>query len=127
MSIQRDWLQRLIEQLAAAVARVLGLRREGRLEEARQELERAAVEAAGLGLSLLERLDPASAARLVREPERLAALARLALERSRLERDAGEVEAAGRWHERAVALGDLSTARGAAADPEVLAARAGPC
>ena len=121
MGVERDWLVRLVEQLAAALARVLGLRRSAAFAEARAELERAARDAAGLDLSWVEQLSPGSAALLVREPARLAALARLALERARVEADAGEGGAARAWTERAAALGRLAREGGAAVDPEVAA------
>ena len=127
MGVERDWLLRLAEQIAAALARALGLRRAGAFEEARAELERAAREAAGIELALLERLAPGSAAQLVREPARLAALARLALERAHVEADAGDAGAAGRWEGRAAELGRLARRGGATLDPEVSAlADAGP-
>jgi hypothetical protein len=125
VGVERDWLVRLVEQLAAALGRVLGLRRSAAFGEARAELERAAREAAGLELSLVGRLSPGSAARLVREPARLAALARLALERARVEGDAGEGEAARAWTERAAALGRLAREAGAEVDPEVAALAGG--
>jgi hypothetical protein len=127
MGVERDWLVRLVEGIAAALARALGLRRAGAFDAARAELEQAARDAAGLELALLEGLSPGSAARLVREPARLAALARLALERSRVEADAGDAGAAAGWEGRAAELGRLALRGGASLDPEVAAlAGAGP-
>lgn len=125
MGVERDWLVRMVEQIAAALARVLASRRAGAFDEAREELERVARDAAGLELSLLEHLDAASAAALVRDPARLAALARLGLERARVEGDAGDDAAAGRWAGRAAALGRLARDRGASLDPELAAAADG--
>lgn len=41
MSQRHDWLDRIIRQLAAAIARVLDLSREGAFDEAEAELDRA--------------------------------------------------------------------------------------
>jgi hypothetical protein len=57
---QRDYLERLIQQVAEAVARVLGLAREGRLDDAEQELHRAWSAVVNLRRRDIDRLDDAT-------------------------------------------------------------------
>jgi hypothetical protein len=57
--IKRDYLERMIEEMAAIAARALGLAREERHVEAQRELD-AAYPTVGLSALVLDRLDPAS-------------------------------------------------------------------
>lgn len=57
--IKRDYLERLIEELAAVAARALGLAREGQKDHARREIDGAYAEV-GVPALVLDRLDPAS-------------------------------------------------------------------
>ena len=59
MSLRRDYLLRLVEQMARVLARVRELLATGKTLEAREELERAA-RGAGLDLSLASTLAPSS-------------------------------------------------------------------
>jgi hypothetical protein len=127
MALRRDWIHRMIEQLAAALARIVGLRQAGRLDEARGEIERAAGGIAGVDLRMLEAVDSAQAAALVRDPDRVAALARLALERAEIEAASGDAARERAWRRRAVELGLEAALAGAPIDAEVRAAAlAGP-
>jgi hypothetical protein len=122
MALRRDWIQRMIEQLAAALARIVGLRASGRLDEARAEIERAAGGIAGVDLRMIEAVDSAQAAALVRDPDRVAALARLALERAEVEGASGDAAREEAWRRRAVELGLEAALAGASIDVEVRAA-----
>jgi hypothetical protein len=55
---RRDYLEQLIERIAAAVARVVGLAREGRHEEAERALDEAWTTALGFRRADVQRLDP---------------------------------------------------------------------
>jgi hypothetical protein len=54
--IRQDYIERMIEQLAAAIARIMGLAGEGNHEEAARELE-GCYRSLGVTRSMLERLD----------------------------------------------------------------------
>jgi len=56
---QRDWLLRLVEQIAETVAKALGLAKEGRHDEAKRELN-GAYSALGISRDLVGRLDASS-------------------------------------------------------------------
>lgn len=73
MSIRRDYLERLIEQLAEAVARALGLARNGRTEAGVELLEQAIASGLGMPLPMLLKLTPETVASLF-GPERARAL-----------------------------------------------------
>jgi hypothetical protein len=57
--IKRDYLERMIEEVAAIAARALGLAREERYDEASREID-AAYSKVGIPALVLDRLDPAS-------------------------------------------------------------------
>lgn len=57
--IKRDYLERLVEELAAITAKALGLARETRNDEARREIE-AGYSVVGIPALVIERLDAAS-------------------------------------------------------------------
>ncbi len=75
-----DFLMRQVRMMAEIIARITGLRRGGRAPEAAAELERAYGELLGPQTDLVRRFDPATAATLVGEPERVLVLARLCRE-----------------------------------------------
>jgi hypothetical protein len=70
---QRDYFERLIQQIAEAVARVLGFAREGRADEAEQELDRAWSSAVNLRRRDVDRLDDSTLRLLLGPKARLAA------------------------------------------------------
>jgi len=82
---RQDLLARQIRDVAAILARAVGLRLEGDAEEARAELERAYAVASGSeGQAVLLRcLDPSGVAQLLPSAESLAAFAELAREEAR--------------------------------------------
>ncbi len=117
--LREDYLERMIRQLAQALARILGLRRRGETEAALEELDGAVAAVAGLDPRAVEASDPALLAALLREPDRLAALGRLLAERAGVEDDRGEGERAARTRARALAL-LLEASLAAPLDPEAL-------
>ena len=87
---ERDYVMRAVKQVAAALARVLGLRQLGKQEEADREL--------------LHLLDPHTLAGMIREPERVVAICQLlAFEADEADKR-GEPERAQRSRRRALAL-----------------------
>ena len=78
MSIQeRDYLKKLIEQFAAALARIAGLKNEGKLEDAEDCVHSAAEEAFGALASTLDSLDAKSAAEVLGHRQKLGIYAAL--------------------------------------------------
>ena len=118
--LREDYLQRMVRQLAQALARVLGLRRRGETEAALEALESAMASLAGLHPRTVEASDPAVLAALLREPVRLAALGRLLAERAALEGERGQAERAAATRRRALAL-LLEASLSGPLDPEALA------
>ncbi|BDG03877.1 hypothetical protein [Anaeromyxobacter oryzae] len=122
MSLQRDWILRIVEQLAQALARVAGLRKQARTEDAVKELAGAASGLAGIDLHMAASVDAATLAGLVREPVRMAVLARVMLERAEIARDLGDAAGDLAWRRRAVELWLEAGAAGAALDDDARAA-----
>lgn len=75
MPIRDDFIMRMVAQLAAAVARMLGLRNAGQHEEALREAEQAH-SLLGLPAGLLDRVDAATLASILgHQPAKLTAVA----------------------------------------------------
>lgn len=70
---QRDYIQRLIEQLAAVVANILGFAKEGRVAEADRLIEDAWTSNLGLRRADAERLDDGTLKMMLGEKVALAA------------------------------------------------------
>src|SRR5512135_2032328 len=75
--IQRDFILRMIEAIAAAVARIRKRRESGDLVAARREVHNAIVELLGPAAAMVGMLDSRTAANLVSDPTRIAMWARL--------------------------------------------------
>ncbi len=75
--IRKDYLERLIEQFAQALARILKARQEARYEDALRLIREAARTALGMEYGPLTMVDAASTARMLGDPERVGVLARL--------------------------------------------------
>jgi hypothetical protein len=104
LSSRDDFLLRIIRQVMDVIARAVGLRREGRLDEAERELESAMAELLGPLAAVAPRVDPATAAQMVAHPERILALARLTAELAEVQRDRGLDVLATPGEARALAL-----------------------
>ncbi len=63
--MQRDYIMRLIEQIAALLASVVAKQRAGQYPEAKAELEEKARQTIGFGLSDLKRLSPEAVSQLL--------------------------------------------------------------
>jgi hypothetical protein len=110
--LREDLIERTIKQLAAAIARILGLRQRGDLVAAIAEADAALASVAGADPRFLDAAEPALvAARL--EPVRLAAIGRLLATRASLEQEGGDPARAERTRARAVMYLREAEARGA--------------
>lgn len=121
MALRRDYIHRMIEQLTQALARILGLRKQGLLDEAARAVADAAGGIAGMDLGMAASVDAATLARHLADPDKMAALARLLLERGEIAAAAGDAAGAATWRGKAVALGREARRAGGTLD-EVLAA-----
>jgi hypothetical protein len=74
---EKDYLKRQLAELARVLARALGLRDTGRIDEARDELEKGAVTAFGVGYTPLGAVDVTTALGLLRTREAAEAYAQL--------------------------------------------------
>ncbi len=104
MPLQRDYIQRIVEALAKAIAAIVTFRKQGETQAARDEITRASGSLFGLDLGLIELMGPATVAAQLGHPEKVEALARLVDEKALVEREAGEAAAADRWVRLAAGL-----------------------
>jgi len=101
-----DFLMRAIQQLTQAIARILRLSREDRLEEAEAELGRAYDELLGPDRVYLEMVDPATLGNLLGTPEKTRVLAKLSMLEAGLALRRGDTARAARLEARARTLRD---------------------
>lgn len=80
MSIRKDYIERLIEQLAAALARILKANQEQRPLEAQALIRDTALSTLGMEYGALLLADAATTARMLGSPTRVKVLARLVAE-----------------------------------------------
>lgn len=113
MSIaRRDYILRMIEQLADVLARAMGLRRGGKLDEAERLVRETADGIFGSTRGMLDALDAASAATLLSSPEKTRAYAALTAEMAEIHEARGQAAKARVVRRRALEL-YLESARGA--------------
>jgi hypothetical protein len=91
--LRDDHIMRMVRQLAAALARIAGLRKAALLDQAEEELRQAFASLGGIDPRLAEEGDPAVLLPLVLDPRRREALASLLEERDAIR--AARREAAG--------------------------------
>lgn len=113
ISSREDFLLRMIRQMGAVLARMLGLKNGGQVQEALQTLDDAEGELLGPMAQVVPRLDSATAAHVLGEPQRVAAWARLLHERADLLRLAGDETGASLVSQRARELAAEAQARAA--------------
>lgn len=96
-----DHVQRMVEGLARALARIAAGRKGGRLSEAPAELAELAAQVAGIDLRLLDVVGaPAFAAQLTDRRQR-EALASICEERAEIDAAGGDAAGATRWRAHA--------------------------
>jgi hypothetical protein len=111
ISSREDYLLRMIQQMGAVLARMLGLKNGGQVHEAMQALDDAEGELLGPLAEVVPRVDSATAAHIVGQPLRIAAWARLLHERADLLRLAGDAAGAALTVARAGELAAEAEAR----------------
>jgi hypothetical protein len=111
ISSRDDYLLRIIQQMGAVLARMLGLKNGGQVHEALQTLDDAEGELLGPQAEVVPRVDSATAAHILGEPQRIAAYARLLHERAALLRLAGDEAGAALAAQRAIELAAEAKAR----------------
>jgi hypothetical protein len=104
MSFQRDYVLRAIEAFARAVAAIVALRKQGHVETARHELDRAARGLIGADLSFVDAVGLEAVLAQLEGKEKVEKLAILLAERAEVERVSGNESAAARWSARAATL-----------------------
>jgi len=102
--VQRDYLLRLIEAVAAAIARALRRKEAGDLPGARREVHIACTELIGPLAPVVAHADPRTAADLLGDPRRVGAWARLLAEDAALLGLMGDEDAARATERRACGL-----------------------
>lgn len=98
--VRRDWLERLLSQLAAVLARALDSRARGADEQALEEIHRATLELFGIPRSMLLSLDARAALEVLAAPRlRQAALQLLDEEESilRFQGKVADADALATW------------------------------
>ena len=105
-STREDFLLQELRKVAAMIARAAGLRSSGDLPAARAEIKEAYALLLGPQAALLRMLDPVSAARLVPDPKRLAALVELTDAEAELRTAEGNVAASASLRMRARSLSE---------------------
>lgn len=111
ISSREDYLLRMIRELGAVIARMLGQKNGGQVQEAMATLDEAEGELLGAQAQVVPRVDSATAAHILADPQRIAAWARLLHERADLLRLAGDPDAAALLAVRARELADEARAR----------------
>ena len=92
--VRQDYLLKMIEAAFEAVRRIRKRRQDGGFADAARDADAAIDELLGPQAAIAARLDPATAAQLLRDPERVALWARLLAERAAALHDAGDQPAA---------------------------------
>lgn len=121
MSIRKDYIERLIEEFAAALARILKARREQRFADAQQLVQDTALSSLGMEYSALLLADPVSTARLLGDPARVKVLARLVAEDGEVLQQQGDSATAAARFSYALALYDEARAQGLPHDADDIA------
>jgi hypothetical protein len=102
--VERDYVLRMIQLLAKAIARILGLKQAGKLEEALKEVETTADAIFGSMRSTLDAIDPQSAARLLTSGDKIEAYAVLTAEAASIRELMGDAVLARSGERRALLL-----------------------
>lgn len=102
--VQKDLMVRMIQQLAEVFGRVVGLKRQGRLDEAEELLRQTSTGLFGPIWDTLERLEPSSATMMLSAREKVSAYAMLTQHAADLDDLRGNVWKGQKGHKRALEL-----------------------
>jgi hypothetical protein len=114
LTSRQDYLMRMIEQIIQVLTRVIALGRAGDFHEALAQLRTANELLLGPFSEVLPRLDSASAAQMLGNPDQLLAYARLISAEAEVRRMMGDAAAADGLAQRALELALEARGRGAA-------------
>ncbi|MBS1150178.1 MAG: hypothetical protein H6Q89_1876 [Myxococcaceae bacterium] len=89
--VERDFIMRLVKQLAELLARAMKLQAAKKDEEAAEVIEAGCLSLLGIDWKTLAWVDSASAAQLLKAPVRIRVFAALLEQRARMHREAGEL------------------------------------
>jgi len=92
-----DYVQRMVEGLARALARIAAGRKAGRISDAPAELAELAVQVAGIDLKLVDVVGAHAIAAQLTDRRQLDALGAICEERAEVEAAAGGAAGAARW------------------------------
>jgi hypothetical protein len=99
-----SYVERMIEGLAAVLARIAARRKSGKLEEAEAELAETFRRVAGVAPELLDAVGAEAVAAQLTNPEQVLALSDLCSERAEIEAARGDAASAERWRRHAEVL-----------------------
>ncbi len=102
--IERDYIMRMMQQLAAAVARLFQLKQQEKYDQALQEVEKAYGELLGLNAPIVSSFDSPTLAQLLGHAGKMTALATLFFEQAELHRLNREPEHAQKFYRRALEM-----------------------
>lgn len=88
--VERDYVMRMVKQIAELLARAMGLKGQKKDQEAAEVLEAGCLELLGIDWKTLAWSDSASAAQLLREPVKIRMFAQLMEHRAQFHEDAGQ-------------------------------------
>jgi hypothetical protein len=114
LTSRQDYLMRMIEQIIQVLTRVIALGRAGDFHEALAQLRTANELLLGPFCEVLPRLDSASAAQMLGNPDQLLAYARLIGAEADVRRMMGETDAAAGLAQRSLEMALEARGRGAA-------------
>jgi len=103
-NFQQDYILRLMEKIGFLIARIIGLKEAGELEEALQEIEKAGTLFPGISPELLAKIDSSTTAQLLEQSEYITAYARLMAEKASIQRQMGHNQEAQSNEKRALEL-----------------------
>src|SRR5690242_12841704 len=102
--VRRDYIMRLIEQFAQVLARIMGLRKEGKLDEAQKLVNETADGIFGSLRSMIDKVDASTAAGLLGGREKTAVYAALTAEEAEIAASKGDARKAQARRRRALEL-----------------------
>jgi hypothetical protein len=114
--VERDFIMRLVQQLAEVLARALKLKAAKKDDEAAEVLESGCLSLLGIDWKTLAWVDSVSAAQLLKEPARIRAFAVLLEQRAKFHVESGELAEARSKYQHAFEM-----YREAGDDPESVA------
>lgn len=86
---RKDYVMRMVDQLSTLLASILGLRKNNLPEQALEKLTTAGDDILGMSRALLDRVDSGTAARMLVEPHKVRAYARLMREEAEIFEELG--------------------------------------